>query len=568
MLVLNFSIGSFQLHTSFACAEVVDLTQFLTMNKNYCLFLFFGLFSFLNFELEAKSFYDRFCFINNCDDAIVANAGSDQSVCGATVLSATAPSGLGESGRWSVVSGAGGTFGDVNSPVSSFSGRRGVSYTLRWTVSNGVCPIASDDVFIDILENPSSNAGNDQTVCGTSISLRGDFNGLSSSWSIVSGSGGVFSNESSPSTRFSGVVGESYVLRYTASNGICIDATDDVVVTFYELPRNVNAGSDQSACGATVLSATAPSGLGESGRWSVVSGAGGTFGDVNSPVSSFSGRRGVSYTLRWTVSNGVCSIASDDVFIDILENPSSNAGNDQTVCGTSISLRGDFNGLSSSWSIVSGSGGVFSNESSPSTRFSGVAGESYVLRYTASNGICIDATDDVIVTFYETPRNVNAGSDQDVLDIAILDANEVLGLNESGSWSIVFGDGNEVIGEVSSPSSTFTGTKGFSYTLRWTVDNGVCPIATDDVVISFDETLSISNNITSLNDKKIFIYPNPITNYFRVSIPFTNIKLYDLNGIQLIETQSSIVNMENVASGIYLVGIESEQGLIYRKIIK
>ena len=51
-------------------------------------------------------------------------------------------------GIWSIVGGSGGTLITPTSNVSQFIGLNGVSYTLRWTITNGTC-ISSDDVIIN-----------------------------------------------------------------------------------------------------------------------------------------------------------------------------------------------------------------------------------------------------------------------------------------------------------------------------------------------------------------------------------------------------------------------------------
>lgn len=114
--------------------------------------------------------------VNICASATIANAGSDEEVCGGSAtLAANAASGYNETGAWSVVSGAGGSFSDVNSPTATFTGIRGANYTLRWTISNGICTNSTDDVVITFDEAVTANAGSDQNVCGTSTFLGASY---------------------------------------------------------------------------------------------------------------------------------------------------------------------------------------------------------------------------------------------------------------------------------------------------------------------------------------------------------------------------------------------------------
>jgi hypothetical protein len=77
-----------------------------------------------------------------------ADAGPDQQQCGngSFTLAANAPSQ--GSGAWSVVSGTA-SIASAASPTSGVTGVPvGTSATLRWTISNGVCPSSTDDVVL------------------------------------------------------------------------------------------------------------------------------------------------------------------------------------------------------------------------------------------------------------------------------------------------------------------------------------------------------------------------------------------------------------------------------------
>ncbi|MBK7939682.1 MAG: hypothetical protein IPJ82_22500 [Lewinellaceae bacterium] len=55
------------------------------------------------------------------------------------------------------------------------------------------------------------------------------------------------------------------------------------------------------------------------------------------------------------------------------------------------------------WSIVTGTGGSFGNATSPTSTFSGTAGNTYTLRWTISNSPCVASTDDMNITFNQNP---------------------------------------------------------------------------------------------------------------------------------------------------------------------
>jgi hypothetical protein len=441
-----------------------------------------------------------------------ANAGADQTgsaTCGLTSVTLAANTPSYGTGTWSVVSGTGGSFGDVNSPTSSFSGTAGVTYTLRWSINNSPCTASTDDVIITFNVNPTlANAGADQAAsatCGlTTVTLAGNVPTTGTgSWSVVSGTGGSFGNASSATSTFSGTAGSSYALRWTITNGAC-SSSDDMLIIFNLNPTTANAGPDQTGlatCSSTQITLAANTPTIGSGSWSIVSGTGGSFGDSNSPTSTFSGIAGETYTLRWTISNSPCSSSTDDVVITLNQAPTTaNAGSDQTgsaTCGqTSVTLAGNTPSVGSgSWSIVSGTGGTITTPSSPTSTFSGTAGSSYTLRWTISNSPCSASTDDVVITFNQNPTTANAGADQTgsatcgLTSVTLAANTPTVG---TGSWSVVSGSGGS-FGDASSPTSTFSGTSGVTYTLRWTISNTPCTASTDDMVVTFNQNPSGAN---------------------------------------------------------------------------
>jgi hypothetical protein len=261
-----------------------------------------------------------------------ANAGADQtgsSTCELTQVTLAGNTPTVGSGAWSIQAGTGGSVTTPSSATSTFTGTAGSTYTLRWTTSNSPCTASTDDVVITLNSNPTTaNAGADQTgsaTCGlTQVTLAGNAPTVGSgAWSIQSGTGGSVTTPSSATSTFSGVAGSTYTLRWTISNSPCTASTDDVVITLNSNPTAANAGADQSGavtCGKSTISlaASAPQGL-ESGIWDVISASGqapgtGVVNSFSEYNSNFTGVPGASYTLRWTLTKGVCS-SSDDVNI-------------------------------------------------------------------------------------------------------------------------------------------------------------------------------------------------------------------------------------------------------------
>jgi RHS repeat-associated protein len=266
----------------------------------------------------------------------VANAGPDQNgaaTCGLTTVTLAANTPSVGTGSWSIVSGSGGSFANASSPTSTFSGTAGATYTLRWTIANSPCTASTDDVVITFNQNPTpSNAGNNQTICSTGfaqLSANTPSAGTGS-WSVSSGpstSLSQFSSISNPSATFTPFGGPgTYVLVWMITNSPCGSSASSVTITVTSPPTTANAGPDQEAsCGSTTVTLAANTPAVGTGGWSIVSGSGGSLGNASNPASTFSGIGGVTYVLRWTISNGSCT-SFDDVLITFTENPTSPNG--------------------------------------------------------------------------------------------------------------------------------------------------------------------------------------------------------------------------------------------------
>jgi hypothetical protein len=77
----------------------------------------------------------------------------------------------------------------------------------------------------------TSNAGEDQIVLGTSTTLNGNTpTSGAGTWTIVSGDGGKISDPLNPSSTFTGVLTNTYVLRWSITG--CPVSEDDVQIDF------------------------------------------------------------------------------------------------------------------------------------------------------------------------------------------------------------------------------------------------------------------------------------------------------------------------------------------------
>jgi hypothetical protein len=110
---------------------------------------------------------------------------------------------------------------------------------------------------------------------------------------------------------------------------------------------------------------------------------------------------GVYKLTGFKYNNGINTGVADITEVTVYATPTtSDAGTDQSLCGlTSTTLDGNdptiFTGL---WTIVSGSGGSILSPNQYNSSFIGIAGNTYTLRWTISNGSCT-SEDEVLIAF-------------------------------------------------------------------------------------------------------------------------------------------------------------------------
>lgn len=169
-------------------------------------------------------------------------------------------------------------------------------------------------------------------------------------------------------------------------------------------PTQANAGPDQTdACPTTTLAGNTPQ-YG-TGNWEIVSGTGGNVIEPNNPASQFTGLEGNSYLLSWTITNN-CGFTTDDLSISVATTGFiADAGPDQINVPSPTTLAGNtpLNGTGQ-WTIISGVGGVIDDPSSPISGFSGLAYNSYTLRWTLTTS-CGISSDDMNITFTTSAFN-------------------------------------------------------------------------------------------------------------------------------------------------------------------
>lgn len=491
------------------------------------------------------------------------NAGTDITTCQTApptpiTLSGATLSGSTSTGIWSIVSGLG-TLSNTSAtaapdlvtytPTATETGAVTLLLTSNDSDATGPCPIASDQIIININSQPIVDGGANITVCQTipasSITLSGVTLGGSATtgaWSIASGSGtlSATAQTATPSsvTYTPGVNETGTITLVITTNdpdgaGPCAAASDVLNIVINPIAI-VNAGDDITTCQTTpvssiTLSGATLSGSATTGTWSIVSG-GGTLSNTAptaspetvtyTPVSGFNGTIVLQLTSNDPDAAGPCTTIFDQRTIIINSEPVVNAGSDLLVCQEVIPAPISLNTSSISggatmaaWSIVSGTG-VLSNTgmtTTPNTvTYLPGAGEygTITLLLTSndadgSSGPCMVVTDMMQITINRR-ATVDAGLPITVcqaypgssISPITLSGGTVGGSATNGTWSIVSG-----LGTLSSTASTTTpntitytpalGEVG-QITLQLTTNDpdgaGPCSAISDNLIININPT--------------------------------------------------------------------------------
>ncbi|MBK6542538.1 MAG: gliding motility-associated C-terminal domain-containing protein [Flavobacteriales bacterium] len=516
-----------------------------------------------------------------------ADAGPDQELCTpnlSTTLAGNAPI-FPAAGSWSLVSGQ----GDITDPSDPNSGVTNLAVgenVFAWTVDNGPCTngLTTDQVSIFVFDefNPNADAGPDQELCApdNSTTLAGSALTFPASglWTVVSGTVTIL-DPTDPNSAVTDLVVGEVILEWTVSNGPCANGitTDQVSIQVYDPNNNVaSAGPDQDLCTPTtsaVLAASTTT-FPSVGTWTVING-GGTFVDDNDPATTVNGLLVGENILVWTVDNGPCvnGITSDTLSIFLYDenNPVANAGPDQELCepNTSTTFAGSalIFPATGTWTLVTGTGDI-ADPSDPNSAVSNLTVGENVFLWTVSNGPCNNPiTTDLVSIFLFDDGNpdANAGPDQDIctpITSATMSGSAVT-FPAVGTWVLVNGQG--IITDPNSPTTTITGLGIGLNEFSWTVDNGPCAngITTDNVVIQlFDENAPPANagpdQELCAPDNTVLMVGNPPVGVAQGTwtvilgagnIVDPNDPLTEINGIPIGENQF-VWTMDNSVCGI------------------
>ncbi|MGQ1946253.1 PKD domain-containing protein [Geofilum sp. OHC36d9] len=408
-------------------------------------------------------------------NTIQASAGDDRVVCAdEVILQGNNP--FPGSGNWSIPGGEGtAVFTEPSQPGTTVNNLQKGSNTLRWTIGYKGC-VTSDDVVITNDLPSTAYAGNKQTLCDDATILDATKPAVGTGrWTVVTGAA-VFADETLNNTSVSALAKGDNIFVWTTKNNKC--TLEDQVVIVNNKPSEPYAGASyEEVCSSdfTLKAATPDFGT---GTWSIILG-GGTLEEPTNPRSDITNLDYGTNTLRWTVSQGNCSLYSE-VTIENNTPTTANAGPDIQDCkdihvlDANIPVEGN-----GTWSRISGYGD-FNDASNAKATVSNLAFGENVFEWTITKGNCFSS--DQVVIFNKIPDKAFAGTDQTGLcdTYTVLNANDPV--SGEGRWSVIKGQGtfdnetsfNSKVSEI-----------GFGENIyRWEVAYGECSTTDEVVVIS------------------------------------------------------------------------------------
>lgn len=243
---------------------------------------------------------------------------------------------------------------------------------------------------------------------------------------------------------------------------------DPAPVVTNPLPTTATVGADISICGGSSVNLTGNAPAPFAGKWSIISGSGGSFIDPTMYNTKFNGTNGSGYTLRWTISSGTCTSSADlKVNFPLLPaQPAAFTVATTTVCqgvtGITYTVPNDPTASSYTWSYIGT--GVTINGS----------GNSVTLDYNATS---ISGTLGVLIT------NACGNSPQRTLDITV---------KPTPSTVITAANTSHCAGQA---ADVFSVTDTAAWTYAWSIDDFgtvVPPTTNSSVTVNWNPNAGIA----------------------------------------------------------------------------
>ncbi|WMJ73025.1 gliding motility-associated C-terminal domain-containing protein [Cytophagaceae bacterium ABcell3] len=377
-----------------------------------------------------------------------------------------------------------------------------VDFTLT-TTGNGTCNPVTDNMRLTLTPAPTSDAGEDVTICADSahVAISGSVTVASGGRWSSSGTGTFAPNNTTLDARYypssaDTAAGGVVLTLLTTGNGTCNPVTDELEITINPVPV-VDAGDNLTICadaeGAVLNGSVLHA---DGGVWS--SSGSGSFVDANDLGTMYEPsfddmEAGVVMLTLTSTGNGMCNPVNDRTELVVTPAPTVDAGGDITVCADAgtVSMNGAVTVASGGQWTTSGTG-TFDDDDSLNATYtpsqSDIDNGSVVLTLTSTgNGNCNPVTDELTLTITPAPV-VNAGEDLTVCgDLEDVQLDGSVTVASGGQWtssgSGYFTPNASALDAVYHPSASDVTNGGVTLSLRST-GNGTCNAVEDQMELT------------------------------------------------------------------------------------
>jgi hypothetical protein len=275
-----------------------------------------------------------------------------------------------------------------------------------FTYNNGLNTGVVYDGMVNVYASPTiSDAGSDQSLCGLSGTILAGNNPApySGLWTIVSGAGGTFINSTLNTTVFTGVLGQTYTLRWTISNVTCT-SSDEVSISFPVVasrPSNFTSAPTPVCQGSSGNVYTVPNVSGNTYNWSYTGTGHTIIGTGNSVTINFNATA-TSGILSVTATNACGTSAPRTVAITVTPFPVATFSYTGTpFCQNAANPLPTFSGGGRAGIFSSTPGLVFVNTATGQINLAASNSGSYIVTNTvAASGGCgvVTATSPIAIS--------------------------------------------------------------------------------------------------------------------------------------------------------------------------
>ena len=468
--------------------------------------------------------YSLFVTVNGCNSpasttTVVVNsipatptASSNSPVCSGNAINLSASTVAGATSySWSGPSSY--SSSSQNPMIPSSTNAMSGIYSVTATANGCTSAAGTVNVVVNATPTAPSPSSNGPVCAGQTVNLsQGTISGATYSWT---GPNSFSSSAQNPTfTNAQSVNAGNYNLTVTVNGCTSVSAATNLVVN---TAATIDAGANLASCnGAPVNLAGSFGGSASSVSWS--NGAG-TFGNINSPTSSYTPSAGeisagsVVLTLTSNDPVGPCPSVSDVVTISISSSPSASFSYPATpYCQSSADPTPVFP-VGSSGGIFSSTAGLSINSTTGAVDVSASSPGVYTINNSiAANGSCPAANASTSFEVIATPATPSASNNGLICDQGTINLSTPTVSGASYSWS----GPNGFTSSAQNPNiSNASSAEGGTYQVVVTVNGCPSGNGNTNVVITPNPVVSISNgsSIAICNSSSVLLSATGASSY-------------------------------------------------------